>query len=736
MKRICALLLMLLVLLVPLTARPVVALVLSGGGARGLIHVPIIKELEKRGIYPDIVTGTSMGGLVGGLYAAGYTSEELYEFVLNQNLAEVVFSIVMPVYPETDMAYDPYDQNILSLSYGSEGIGASNSVLDDTKINTMLRSLIVKTADVENFDELTIPFRTIGTDLRTGEEVIFSSGSLYDALRSTMSMPVFFPPYVTEDGRYMVDGGVVNNFPVEVARAMGADIIIAVDVNEDVRAHAGSSDSLDTLSGVFQQYLTLSGQNAVYKQYSDVDFLIIPNTGEIGVTDFASAPRILEMGEEYVASHTELFDSIEEALSEYLPMEQPDNLYHDREYSYVQSISIPERLDKYEELIREYEGREYTEDYISEFDDLLENLRYRENLRSIGYNYSDGVITLFTQDYIRLQSVFFTGFTGGINYNFLPGSGNGLTFDMALSLSTRIRYHQIVYDMAIKFGQQNTVSADLSMPVHDNIYWNMSIGGGFGGFSVISSRFLVNRYVTRDWNFNARSGIYWTPSGNHRLDAGIRGDIYLLGAGTEGSIWQLDRHFIGSAYGLYHYNDLNENIFFAQYHNELEVELDVGYARRHGFAWSIAADYNGFYRLAQNHYLDYSAAVFSSRYPYELASAYHISKFGVLSRDYAYGDLFWRYNLNNVYDGLYTGVGLFVAGDSGLKLDNSSTGGVFQLVYNDGSVYDSSLIPFTSIRRFSLGFGAKVGLHSEFGTAEFAVSVTYRGEVAVSLRVI
>lgn len=728
MKKILTIAAVLLLAVTSVFARPKVALVLSGGGARGIMHIPVLQELERRGIYPDIVTGTSMGGLVGGLYAAGYPADEIYDIVMNENLFSVAFSMLETLTPENGKAYDEIDRNVYSIAFGREGVGASNSLLSDRDINTFLRSLIVRTADVRDFDDLSIPFRSIGTDFKSGEEVVFASGSLFDALRSTMSMPIVFPPYVLEDGRYMVDGGVVNNLPVEVARSLGADLIIAVDVNEDVRARGEDTDSLDTLSGVVIQYIVLTVQNTSTRQYHDVDHLLIPDTGEYLASDFMKVSEIMARGEEFVASSQEFFDSVEEALSGFLPLEKPAVSYKDRQYSYVNSVEVPERLRKYSSLLGSYKDRLYTEEFVSTFDELLETLKYRENLRSIGYDYEEGVIRLYTQDYINLQSLLSVGLKGGLDYRYSPETGHDLTLDGSISWSARIRHHGISYDLALKFGQQNHLLLGFEIPVAGNLYWNAGAGGGVGAFSAVSAGVFWGRFLTIDWNFNANTGFSWRPSEANRLDFGLRGDFLILGkdesaTGTAERIWQQDWLYMTSACLSYHYDDLSDNMLYSTLHNDIMAEFRAGYSR--GFIWQLQADYSGFFRLFKDSYLDLSATVFSSRYPYELASSYRMTPFGVSSRDYLSASALGRYNLTGLLEGLYAGAGLFL-----MAYDNDALSSYDGYLLPDGA----SLLPFSAISEIKAGAAFKTGFYSQYGTAELSLLVTLRGEVALSIR--
>ena len=401
-KKVFSFLLSVLTLLItvsPLYAqereRPMVALVLSGGGARGFAHVPVIAELERRGITPDLVVGTSMGGLIGGLYAAGYTAEEMYTFILNTDFSDVVFNINQEDSPLPSKAYNNFYDRSLSIGISEQGLGSRDSFLDDRHVNLLLHQAVAKAEAFDDFDDLPIPFRTVGTDYKTGEGIIFSSGSFYEALRATMSMPVVFPSVVLDDGTYVVDGGMYNNMPVDLARSMGADIIIAVDVNESVLEYTEESGAMNTLSGSFEQYLLIGGQINTSRQYADADYLLLPDTGGFSVIAFDSTEGILAAGEKYVEENQELFDRLEAELSDYLPLER-DVMYSELDYPVIDSFSFEEKLERFAPYFHRFEGREYNEETIAEIDRQLNKIKEIVNLLSVNYKYVDGVIHVTT----------------------------------------------------------------------------------------------------------------------------------------------------------------------------------------------------------------------------------------------------------------------------------------------------------------------------------------------------
>jgi len=255
--------------------RPSVGLVLGGGGARGSAHIGVIKQLEEMRIPVDCVVGTSMGALVGGLYATGMSAAELEETIRSIDWGEIFND-------ETPRSEEPFrrkrdDEFAL---YGPKvGIGKGSSVIgigvvSGQKISFLLESLTSPRVRTTDFDELAIPFRAVAGDLLTGEKVVLSEGDLAHAMRASMSIPGVFDP-VRRDGRLLVDGMIAANLPVQVARDLGAEVIIAVNVG----AALPEEEDIKNVLSVVGQLVNLMVRKNVNEQLAllgDEDILIKP----------------------------------------------------------------------------------------------------------------------------------------------------------------------------------------------------------------------------------------------------------------------------------------------------------------------------------------------------------------------------------------------------------------------------------------------------------------------------
>ena len=213
-------------------SHPRVGLVLSGGGAKGFAHVGALKVIEESGIPVDYITGTSIGSIVGGLYAMGYDAETLEKVIGTQNWEALLSNesrrtFIPAIEKEEQSRY------LLSLPINAKKISIPEGVLNGQKAMDLFTYLSYGYHDVTDFSQLPVPFKCIAADIATGEEVVLDNGFLPRAMRASMSVPAVFAACKMED-RMLVDGGIINNFPVDRCREMGADIIIGIDIGDDL----------------------------------------------------------------------------------------------------------------------------------------------------------------------------------------------------------------------------------------------------------------------------------------------------------------------------------------------------------------------------------------------------------------------------------------------------------------------------------------------------------------------
>ncbi|MEM9294027.1 MAG: patatin-like phospholipase family protein [Acidobacteriota bacterium] len=284
----------------PPPERPKIGLALAGGGAKGCAHIGVIQALEELGVPIDYVAGTSMGAVVGGLYAAGYSADTLEELV-----SSIDWSTVMRDRPQRvnlsfrrkeDSRQYPFD---LELGLREGRLLWPRGLSNGQNLFLLLRNYTLPVRHVDDFAHLPIPFRAIAADVQTGERVPIASGDLAYAIRASMAIPGYFTP-VELDGRTLVDGGVVDNLPIDEVRAMGADIVIAVNLGETL-----VEGETDTMIDILKQTRAMLTRRNVDPQLQRADLVISPEVSEFGLLNFEVAADIIQAGVDEAKTHTE-----------------------------------------------------------------------------------------------------------------------------------------------------------------------------------------------------------------------------------------------------------------------------------------------------------------------------------------------------------------------------------------------------------------------------------------------
>jgi len=292
--------------------------VLSGGSAFGIAHVGVIKVLEASGIPIDMVLGTSMGSIVGGLYAAGYSPDEMEKIVSTQDWQTVLMD-------RKDSPRDGYDQEkrrryALALGFDKDGVSLGEGLLEGQNILSLFTELTLHVLGTRNFDDFPVPYRSVAAEVLTGDKVVFSSGSLAEAMRSSMSIPAVFRPYKV-DGKRLVDGGVVDNMPVDIARRMGADIVIAV---ESRAVPPKSDDKLKSAFAIAGQTANLFIEQNMKPSRSDADLLIVPDLSGYTTASYDEAEGIVKRGTSGAIARLIDIEKLAEKISLSRPLVTPE----------------------------------------------------------------------------------------------------------------------------------------------------------------------------------------------------------------------------------------------------------------------------------------------------------------------------------------------------------------------------------------------------------------------------
>ncbi|WP_281636934.1 patatin-like phospholipase family protein [Flavobacterium marginilacus] len=433
--------------------RPKIGLVLSGGGAKGFAHIGVLNVLEDAGIKIDYIGGTSMGAVIGGLYAMGYNAKQIDSIIDTTNFSNVINDFI----PRSSKNfYEKRNDELyaLILPFNKFSIGTPEGLSKGMYNFNLLSRLTFPVRHVRNFNELPIPFVCVGTNIALGEQVVFDKGILSQAITGSASLPSIFAPIII-DNNLIIDGGVINNYPIDEVRKMGADIIIGVDVQSGLL----SKDELRSASKVFFQITNLQMIERMKTNANLTEIYIKPDVKNYGVVSFEKAAEIIKKGEDAAFSIYEKIDLLVDKA----------NPYHKPKLK-VQTDSLNIVSIKINEL------KNYSRDYIIgklnfkpkskiSFRDLetgINNLNATQNFSNVSYyfdkngEYDDLVLTL-TESPVKTNLKFALHYDGLYKSAVLANITNKKTFfkndflSADLVLGDNLRYY---FDYYIDNGFQ------------------------------------------------------------------------------------------------------------------------------------------------------------------------------------------------------------------------------------------------------------------------------------------
>ena len=274
------------------TERPKIGLVLSGGGAKGMAHIGALKVIEEAGVQIDFIGGTSMGAIVGGLYASGYSATQLDSIFRSVDFDQVI----QDQFPRGNKSFyekEDSERYALTLPFNKFKLSFPKGISSGQNIYNSLIRLLYHVKDVDDFNNLPIPFFCVATDVENGSEVLLDSGYLPEAILASGSFPSLFEP-AELDGKLLIDGGVLNNYPVEELKALGAELVVGVDVQHGLRDREELLSATDILLQI-NNYRTVGAMEAKAGQ---TDIYIKPEMEEYSVIDFDEINNIINAGED------------------------------------------------------------------------------------------------------------------------------------------------------------------------------------------------------------------------------------------------------------------------------------------------------------------------------------------------------------------------------------------------------------------------------------------------------
>ncbi len=359
--------------------RPKIGLVLSGGGAKGIAHIGFLRVMEEAGIHPDFISGTSMGSIVGGLYAIGFSVDSIQSMVEHQNWPEILSNKMN--YRRVNMEEKKeYGEYFAELPVHGWKPGLPSGAIKGQELELLFEKLTTSVASDTSFDQFYIPYRAVATDLLTGKAYVFKDGPLSIAMRASMSIPSIMQP-VKKDSMLLVDGGLVENFPVRVVKEMGADIVIGVYTGGQLLPE----DQLTSLVMILKQSSFMGGILDAKKQRKNVDIYIEPALNDMSAADFNSSKEFYKRGYEAASKKKDELLALANYMKQFNvePKKRPvltDSVY----ITGVDYSNIKEK--KYRRLIENVLGSD-TNVYVksTEIKEKIDRLYGTRMFRKVGY---------------------------------------------------------------------------------------------------------------------------------------------------------------------------------------------------------------------------------------------------------------------------------------------------------------------------------------------------------------
>ncbi|MCO6174626.1 patatin-like phospholipase family protein [Flavobacterium sp. NRK F10] len=526
---------------------PKIGLVLSGGGAKGLAHIGVLKVIDSLGIKIDYIGGTSMGAIIGGLYASGYTAKQLDSIFSNVDTDALIQDYI----PRgAKNFYEKRNDEIyaITLPFDKFRLGLPTALSKGLYNYNLLSRLTFNVCGIQDFKDLPIPFFCIATNVETGKEVILDSGSLPQAIIASGAIPSLYNP-IEIDGKLLIDGGIVNNYPVELLREKGMDIIIGVDVQDGLK----SREDLKGASSVLLQVNNLGMIQKMQNKRKLTDVYIKPDIRNYNMMSFDEGYNIILKGiEAATIKEKELVKLVPEKPIYREPLKVMDSLV-------VSDIEINQLQDFTRAYVR---GKlKFKTNVKISFDDIvrgIDNLNATQNFKTISYNFTKGSIKGTKQFNLFLQEKEKTTF---LKF--------GLHYDDLLKSSILINYTKK------KFLTKNDVFS-FDFILGDNVRYNLNYyidNGFYWSFGFNSKMISFNRNIPNDFN----NGLTLTDLGLSSINVDftdISNQIYLqtifaqkfsIGGGGELKFLKIKSENIGNTNPVFEDNNYFSVFGYAKY---------------------------------------------------------------------------------------------------------------------------------------------------------------------------
>lgn len=492
--------------------KPKIGLVLSGGGAKGLAHIGVLNVLEDAGIKLDYIGGTSMGAVIGGLYAMGYNAKQIDSIIDVTNFSNVINDFI----PRSSKNfYEKRNDELyaLTLPFNKFSIGTPEALSKGMYNFNMLSRLTLPVRHVRDFKTLSIPFLCVGTNIAIGEQVVFDKGILAQAITGSSSLPSVFSPVIIDDN-LIVDGGVINNYPIDEVRKMGADIIIGVDVQSGLL----SKDELKSASKIFFQITNLQMIERMKLNANLTDVYIKPDVKNYGVVTFDKASEIIKKGEDATFAVYEKIDLLADKTN---PYHKP-KLKIETDSLTIVDIKVNELLNYSRDyIIGKLNFKPGTKISFKNLETGINNLNATQNFSAVSYYFEkngvyDDLILTLTESPVKTNLKF------GLHYD-------GLFKSAILANVTNKK----------TFFKNDFLSVDFVVGDNVRYYFDYYIDNGFQlsyGFNSHLSRFNKNipvKVITFNEKASNSINVDYVDLSNQVYIQSVFAQKFLIGIGAE-----------------------------------------------------------------------------------------------------------------------------------------------------------------------------------------------------------
>ncbi|MCU4188035.1 patatin-like phospholipase family protein [Flavobacterium sp. HXWNR29] len=534
--------------------RPKVGLVLSGGGAKGLAHIGVLKVIDSLGIKVDYIGGTSMGAVVGGLYASGYTANQL-DSIFSKIDVDALLQDYTP--RESKSFYEKRNDEIyaLTLPFNNFKLGLPSGLSKGLYNFNLMSRLTQHVSDVRDFDKLPIPFLCIATDVETGEQIVLDEGILAQAIIASGALPTLYSP-VEINGRLLIDGGVVNNYPIEELKNRGIDFIIGIDVQDGLK----NREQLKDVTAVLSQINNFSMIEKMEGKRSLTNIYIKPDIKGFSVVSFDKGQEIIKKGNE----------KANEFIKELLPLRNIDE--RPTTFKVIKNDSIFIRditFNKLENFTRAYvlgklKIKRNTKIPMTQIEKGISNLNATQNFSAISYSFEK------TQSGERLalnlkenKSNTFLKF--GIHYDDLYKSGALINYT-----HKKLIAKNDVASLDVILGDNFRYNFDYY--IDNGFYWSFGFNSKFNSFNRNIATDFANGIIFTDLGINSVN-IDFTDITNQAYVQTIFAQKFSFGAGLEFKYLNIksetlenstpifDKSNYLSAFGYLKYDSFNQKYF-------------------------------------------------------------------------------------------------------------------------------------------------------------------------------